>query len=213
MPVSGYKEGVYLYVTAYNPNGAYEADYPRATVTLTAGGLYNSYRTLYASSSVWGGTWGNTHNSLVVRKYSVGVTAFKEVGTNVIVIPESEHEAGATYTAEYVEVWGTGGSGAAPAPIDNGTAVQTILPFTLTQNRPNPFNPRTTIHYTLPTACRVTLQVFDVQGRRVATLVDARQEAGEHRVRWNAQGLASGIYLYRIETPTRSETRKMVLLR
>lgn len=213
--VAGYKEGVYLYVTAYNSNGAYEADYPRATVTLTAGGLYNGYRTLYAPSNVWGGTWGNTHNALVVRKYSVGVTAFKEVGTNVIVIPESEYEAGATYTAEYVEVWGTGGgSGAAPAPLDKGPAGLTgSLPFSVSPNLPNPFNPETTIRYFLPRDGPVKLTVFDVSGRLVATLVNTRQEAGAHAVRWNAHGLASGIYLYRIETPNRSQTRKMVLLR
>jgi hypothetical protein len=85
--------------------------------------------------------------------------------------------------------------------------------FTLDPNLPNPFNPETTIRYTLAQAGPVRLTVFDVQGRRVATLVDAHQEAGEHRVRWNAQGLASGIYLYRLDTPHRSQTRKMVLLR
>jgi hypothetical protein len=88
--------------------------------------------------------------------------------------------------------------------------------FALLQNFPNPFNGGTTIRYRLPAgggSGRVTLAVFDLLGRQVATLVDAEQEAGEHRVRFDPSWLASGLYLYRIAAGPYVETRKMMLLR
>ncbi|MDW8019738.1 MAG: T9SS type A sorting domain-containing protein, partial [Chloroherpetonaceae bacterium] len=85
--------------------------------------------------------------------------------------------------------------------------------FELSQNYPNPFNPTTTIRYQLPVASEVSLKVFDMLGREVATLVQARQAAGVYQVHFNASGLASGTYLYRLQTPTFAETKKMTLLK
>ena len=87
--------------------------------------------------------------------------------------------------------------------------------FTLDQNYPNPFNPATVIHFTLPTPERVTLSVFDVMGRTVATLVDAQPLGpGTHSVRFDASGLASGVYLYRIEAGTAfTQARRMLLMK
>ncbi|MCS7212140.1 MAG: choice-of-anchor Q domain-containing protein [Chloroherpetonaceae bacterium] len=70
--------------------------------------------------------------------------------------------------------------------------------FELLQNYPNPFNPTTVISYELPVATEVRLEVFDMLGRRVATLVNARQEAGRYQVSFNASELTSGLYLYRL---------------
>jgi hypothetical protein len=80
-------------------------------------------------------------------------------------------------------------------------------------NYPNPFNPRTTIAFDLPAAGPVTLKVYDLSGRLLATLVDQSLPAGSHKTRFNAGDLASGIYFYAIRTGTYSETRKMVLLK
>jgi hypothetical protein len=90
--------------------------------------------------------------------------------------------------------------------------------FALRQNYPNPFNPTTDISYTLPEAAQVRLDVFNVMGQKVATLVDEYEEAGEHTVTWDGrtqegQAVASGIYLYRLEAGARSATRKMMLLK
>ncbi len=81
------------------------------------------------------------------------------------------------------------------------------------QNFPNPFSSATTIRYSLPQAMDVRLTVFDVLGREVATLVEARQEAGVYEVPFTASGLPAGVYLYRIEMDHLSATRRMVLMR
>jgi len=73
----------------------------------------------------------------------------------------------------------------------------------LFQNYPNPFNPSTTIEYALPQRSYVTLAVFDALGQRVVTLVQDEKDAGYHRAVFDAAGLASGVYLYRLEIRTR----------
>ncbi|MBK7366571.1 MAG: T9SS type A sorting domain-containing protein [Candidatus Eisenbacteria bacterium] len=88
----------------------------------------------------------------------------------------------------------------------------------LAQNRPNPFREPTRITFAIPQAGLAALRVFDLAGRRVATLVDTTLPAGVHALEWdgrNAAGgaCAPGVYLYRLETPAGSQTRRMVLLR
>lgn len=85
--------------------------------------------------------------------------------------------------------------------------------FELAQNFPNPFNPSTTIQFSLPQDDDVRLKVFDARGREVETLVSGRTSRGTHKVSFNAANLASGVYLYRLETSTFSETKKMLLIK
>lgn len=85
--------------------------------------------------------------------------------------------------------------------------------FGLFQNYPNPFNPTTTIRFSLPKRKRVTLKVFDVLGREVATLFDAELHSGEHSVRFDARGLASGVYFFRLSQGDRRLVKKAVLMR
>ncbi|MBE0558518.1 MAG: T9SS type A sorting domain-containing protein, partial [Proteobacteria bacterium] len=90
--------------------------------------------------------------------------------------------------------------------------------FELAQTYPNPFNPTTEITFALPKAGLVMLEVYDLTGRVVATLVNQDLPAGTHKVMWNArngngQSLASGVYLYRIASGEFVATRKMVLLK
>lgn len=88
-----------------------------------------------------------------------------------------------------------------------------ITNYSLKNAYPNPFNPSTTIGFSIPQHERVTLKVFDILGREVETLVDDKLEPGEHSVVFNAKNLSSGVYLYRLATPTFSQTKMMGLVK
>lgn len=85
--------------------------------------------------------------------------------------------------------------------------------FTLAQNYPNPFNPTTTINFTLPEATQVRLTVYDVAGREVAVLADGPFTPGTHQVTWDAQNVASGTYLYRMEAGDFVTSKQMTLVK
>jgi hypothetical protein len=84
---------------------------------------------------------------------------------------------------------------------------------TLYQNFPNPFNPSTTISYKLSATCNVSLKIFDLLGREVAELVSEKLQAGDHSVIWDASGMSSGIYFYRLQAGFFSETKALMLLK
>ena len=99
------------------------------------------------------------------------------------------------------------------------TARSTALPtdFALGQNYPNPFNPSTIIPYQLPASGHVRLEVFNVLGQRLATLVDAEQAAGAHTAQWDARdasgrAMGAGVYIYRLSSGGMTESRRMVLV-
>lgn len=88
--------------------------------------------------------------------------------------------------------------------------------YTLEQNFPNPFNPTTTIQYSVPDGERlqtVTLRVYDVLGKEIAALVDEKKNAGIYSVQWNAKGLASGVYFYTMRAGDFSATKKLLLMK
>jgi hypothetical protein len=99
----------------------------------------------------------------------------------------------------------------APARIEQISS-STPNTFLLEQNYPNPFNPSTTIRYQLPVASMVKLEVYDVLGKKVVTLVSERQSAGYYQFIWNASGLSSGTYFYRLQAGGFVETKKMMLV-
>ena len=95
------------------------------------------------------------------------------------------------------------------------------LKYNLQQNYPNPFNSSTTIQFALPKSAFVTLKVYNLLGEEVATLVAEQRAAGIHRFNWDARGLASGVYLYRMEvgdnSPNKSgrifvQSKKLILI-
>ena len=98
------------------------------------------------------------------------------------------------------------GIGEAPASIAEG--------FALHQNYPNPFNPSTTIAFDLPKSAEIELAIFDIAGRKVATVAAGKYAAGSHTVTFNAENLSTGVYFYRLQTKSSTQiARKMLLLK
>ena len=81
------------------------------------------------------------------------------------------------------------------------------------ENYPNPFNPSTTIRFELPKPGDITLKIYTLLGEEIQTLICEEMPAGEHQVEWNAQDLASGIYLYRLEAGDFIQNRKMIVMK
>ena len=122
--------------------------------------------------------------------------------THVVTIPDTN----VTYTAIFTD--DITGDEVEPVPLVNS----------LHQNHPNPFNPNTTISFNLRERGHASLAVYDVAGRLVRVLIDGVKEAGPHDVNWDGKdntgrGVASGVYFYRLEAGSFTETKKMVLLR
>jgi hypothetical protein len=80
-------------------------------------------------------------------------------------------------------------------------------------NRPNPFNPTTSFRFDLPAAAHVLLEVLDLAGRRVATVVDRDMPAGRHQIAWSAADLPSGLYIYRLRSNGIERSRKLMVLK
>ncbi|MCI0493557.1 MBL fold metallo-hydrolase [candidate division KSB1 bacterium] len=90
-----------------------------------------------------------------------------------------------------------------------------LLPsnYSLDQNFPNPFNPRTTIQYSLPQACFVSLKIYNLLGEKLATLVEQQQAAGAYRIGFSGNGFPSGVYLYQLQAGNFIATKKCVIVR
>ncbi|MDI6766739.1 MAG: T9SS type A sorting domain-containing protein [Bacteroidota bacterium] len=105
-----------------------------------------------------------------------------------------------------------------PPPPDNIEAKTLPKEFSLEQSYPNPFNPTATIRFDLPDDAIVTLKVYDMLGREVFAVLDKEElEAGQHEFEFVAEGLASGVYIYRIVSESKTKTfvdlKKMLLLK
>ncbi len=106
-----------------------------------------------------------------------------------------------------VVILGTIAPEAAPAGAPSDASIVGLA------NYPNPFNPATQISFTLPRAAEVKLEVFNIMGQKVTTLIDRQLNAGDHSRVWDGSGVASGVYFYRLETPDFAATKKMVLMK
>jgi photosystem II stability/assembly factor-like uncharacterized protein len=120
-------------------------------------------------------------------------------------------------------IYGVYGADLYARQLDRVTSVEQVdhsqpTDFELAHNYPNPFNPSTTIRFSLPLEGRVSLKIYDQLGREVATLVNGSLSAGQHQIRWDASGMASGLYIFRIEAVGADgvrfvRTNKMVLMK
>jgi hypothetical protein len=130
----------------------------------------------------------------------------------------TDNRAGGTGT----DIWANILNWENPDEITVETSTSTPVSFLICQNYPNPFNPETSIVYELPAAGEIKIEVFDIRGRLVNTLINAQISAGIHRASWNGenksgQPVASGVYYYRIKYASARERRtaikKMTLIR
>ena len=127
--------------------------------------------------------------------------------TNISSEVDSLFASGSALSEENKPVWGT---------CPNETSAENELlvkEYTFSQNYPNPFNPSTQIHYALPEATHVTLEVFNSVGQKVMELVNSQKSAGLHTATFDASGLSSGVYLYKLITSSFTQTKKMLLIK
>ena len=97
--------------------------------------------------------------------------------------------------------------------VNNESTGEEVYSFSLDQNYPNPFNPATLIRYSIPEPGLVTLKVYDILGKEVATLVNEQKVSGNYEVKFNAGSLASGVYFYTLKINNYVSTEKMILLK
>jgi hypothetical protein len=102
---------------------------------------------------------------------------------------------------------------APPGEVTAGSKVEKPREFALGQNHPNPFNPTTKIQFTIVDRQLTIVKVYDVLGREVATLVNEVKEPGMYTVQWDASGVSSGVYFYRLVSGSFVQTKRMMLLR
>ncbi len=218
------------------------SDFARVTADPThkgmayVAGLVGPYHVLRTTD--YGATWtgldssGNGYDSVPTKIITVdSVTGYIYAGTYAGVFRSTDNGANwaqfgtglpnsvvdgmvVQYSSDVLRV-GTHGRGAWQVNLITGVASPTAPPstFALNQNYPNPFNPATTISYQLSAVSNVTLKIYDVLGREVATLVNERQNAGNHTVVFDASLLPSGVYFYTVRFGGMSLTKKMVLMK
>jgi hypothetical protein len=124
--------------------------------------------------------------------------------------PEQRAAWGAQKDAEWVSIDNFLNNGVTSVKQADGS-----LPagYSLGQNYPNPFNPTTNIEYSISTSGHVSLKVFNNLGQEVATLFEGNRQAGKHVATFDGSGLASGVYLYRLESGNVSLAKKFVLMK
>jgi hypothetical protein len=172
----------------------------------SAGGVSaNGVARFNTQTNTWSTLGTGSSNGVSIGGVSGGVYALAVSGNEVYVGGRFISAGGVS--ANGVARWNSGTSRVEQL---SPTAPKTFL---LEQNYPNPFNPSTTIRYQLPVASEVKLEVYDVLGKKIATLVNERQSAGSYQVVWNASGLSSGTYFYRLQAGTFVETKKMIMVK
>ena len=188
------------------------------TCTVT---IFNQYNAPLANATVYANHDGPTSGSISGVSGGDGTVVLESSGMKkpsgewcfeVTDVTHTTHmyDAASNNVTRACESGWVYGEGKAPFALEKGTLPESFL---LHQNNPNPFNPTTEISFDLPVGCNVRLEIFNVLGQSVATLVDRYLSAGEHSYEWNANSDPSGVYLYRVTTDSYTETRKMVLMK
>jgi glucose/arabinose dehydrogenase len=188
-------------------------DYPHSLgIAITGGYVYRGYRTPFLTGAYIYADYGSGR-IWMLRYVNGAITADS-------LLMQAPFAISSFGTDQLNELYIVSYSGlasiyrfAGPGPTSINGPASLPASFALDQNYPNPFNPGTSIGYRTPGSGRVTLRVFDILGREVATLVDAVQGGGDHTATFSGAGIASGVYVYRLTTPYGSIVRSMTLVR
>jgi predicted GH43/DUF377 family glycosyl hydrolase len=202
--VAGWDSGVVLSPAVVKANGMFYMFY------LGQEALTCCTYSIGVAHSADGITWARSPLPILMPEGSWEGTTLGDLD---VVYHDSTFHMWYSAVSAYTGHWQTGYATSRLSPAGVSDAAWIPKTYSLAQSFPNPFNPGTAITYQLPVAIDVKLKVFDELGREVATLVDGRQTAGTHSVRFNAAGLSSGVYFYRLEAGQFTETKKMILLR
>jgi hypothetical protein len=136
-----------------------------------------------------------------------------------VVVRFTPTASGQSYSNALIVQSNDPGEGTLTIPVAGTAGTTSVLDqrrpvgFALSQNYPDPFNPSTSIAFTIPSQEQTRLTVHDLLGREIASLIDGTMPAGSHTIVWNASGVASGVYLYTLTSGHYTSTRKLVLLR
>jgi hypothetical protein len=160
----------------------------------------------------WQLAWSTDDKAGTIRVVALGATPISYEGEVARLVFQLDDESAINMTGEAFV------NENAAIQLGDVNVVEVPTEFALGDNYPNPFNPTTTFTYSLPEASHVTIQVYDVSGRLVQTLVDAQKDAGRYDVKWNGQNnagsmVASGLYLYRIEASSFTQVKTMMLVK
>lgn len=185
--------------------GAFQTIQP--TDSFPQASIYNGFGNPLGGQPGYSSTTGTTWS-----KVNFDLTGIATEGNTIAVRFDFGADNSIQYRGWYVDDFSSEGFGTL-IPAGVGTHEGAPMSFALEQNFPNPFNPSTGIRYQLPSQSHVTLKVFDVLGREVATLVNEIMPAGTYEAIWDASGNASGTYIYRLEAGSFIQNRKMLLLK
>jgi pimeloyl-ACP methyl ester carboxylesterase len=162
------------------------------------------------------GKIGNIGTALDVNIANSDILSFNSQTKKITAIKGGETSAIISYGGlkDIIYFKINGDSTSSNTGVNNNSSSSSIPnKFELYQNYPNPFNPNTTIKYSIPYASIVKIQIYDIMGREVATLVNEVKSAGTYSTTFNAEKMSSGVYFYRIQAGSFTQTKKFVLLR
>jgi hypothetical protein len=176
---------------------------------------YKIYRSKYSAPYELIGTVGADtlfyrDTATYAREYSPALVAAVDYFVVAEVNRNSRLYKDSSNLVIYYNFPSTGGPGGLEK---QGTKKDKVYSWKITQNYPNPFNPVTTIQYEVAKESRIRLKLYDITGTEITTLVDEVNPAGEYRVSFDASGLPSGVYIYRIEADKFNESKKLILIR
>jgi len=162
------------------------------------------YHSLSTDSLIWNDVRSNAVSS--TQEWSVeDIGPVEARYIKIVFISSNQNDWAGLWEAQF---WGY-----LKLPTDSEDDNLTPISFILEQNYPNPFNPTTKINVQLPITTQIKLAVFNMLGELVVEIANGEYNSGTHEFNFDATGLASGMYLYRVESSSFTETKKMVLLR